>query len=77
MAGLIVLMIVLDVVHPPAVSTSLTFALRAGPESNLAIFGLAVGVTAVLILLERAMLWLLAHYGPTADPSGAEQPEES
>jgi CBS-domain-containing membrane protein len=31
----IALMILLDVVHPPAVSTSLSFALRAGNESNL------------------------------------------
>ncbi len=31
----IALMIVLDVVHPPAVSTSLSFALRPGNESNL------------------------------------------
>jgi CBS-domain-containing membrane protein len=31
----IALMILLDVVHPPTVSTSLSFALRAGNESNL------------------------------------------
>ncbi len=31
----IALMILLDVVHPPAVSTSLSFALRPGNESNL------------------------------------------
>ncbi|MBL1178942.1 HPP family protein [Pantanalinema sp. GBBB05] len=58
----IVLMILLDVVHPPAVSTSLSFALRAGNENNLVIFGLAVGVTATLVLLERFALWLLARY---------------
>jgi CBS-domain-containing membrane protein len=37
----IVLMIVLDVVHPPAVSTSLSFALRTYDETNLVLFGLA------------------------------------
>lgn len=58
----IVLMILLDVVHPPAVSTSLSFALRAGKESNLVLFGLAVGVTATLVLLERFALWVLARY---------------
>lgn len=58
----IVLMILLDVVHPPAVSTSLSFALRAGNENNLVIFGLAVGVTATLVLLERVALWVLARY---------------
>ncbi|MEG3437278.1 HPP family protein [Pannus brasiliensis CCIBt3594] len=64
MVATIALMILLDVVHPPAVSTSLSFALRAGKESNLALFGLAVGVTATLVLLERLALWLLTRYNP-------------
>lgn len=57
----IVLMILLDAVHPPAVPTSLSFALRAGNENNLVLFGLAVGITAVLVVVERFALWLLAH----------------
>lgn len=63
----IVLMIVGDVVHPPAVSTSLSFAFRPGNESNLLLFGLAVGITAILVLLQRAVLWLftrLSRHGP-------------
>ena len=55
----IVLMILLDAMHPPAVSTALSFAFRTGPESNLLLFGLAVGVTVTLVLLQRAALWLL------------------
>jgi CBS-domain-containing membrane protein len=58
----IFLMILLDMVHPPAVSTSLSFALRAGNQSNLVLFCLAVGITAVLVVLERLALWLLARY---------------
>jgi CBS-domain-containing membrane protein len=57
----IVLMIVLDIMHPPAVATSLSFALKAGNENNLVLFGLAVGITAVLVGLERFALWLLAR----------------
>jgi CBS-domain-containing membrane protein len=57
----IVFMIVLDAMHPPAVATSLSFALRAGNENNLILFGLAVGITAVLVVLERFALWLLAR----------------
>jgi CBS-domain-containing membrane protein len=57
----IVLMIVLDVVHPPAVATSLSFAFRAGNETNLILFCLAVGITALLIGLERFALWLIAR----------------
>lgn len=56
----IALMILLDVMHPPAVATSLSFALKAGNENNLILFGLAVGITALLVGLERFMLWLLA-----------------
>ena len=61
MVATIVLMITFDAVHPPAVATALSFAFRAGPESNLVLFVLAVGLVAVLILLERASLWMLAR----------------
>lgn len=61
----IILMITLDVVHPPAVSTSVSFALRAGDTSNLILFGLAVGITAVLVVLQRAAVWLLARFNRT------------
>ena len=60
MLATIALMIGLDAVHPPAVSTSLSFAFRAGPDSNLLLFALAVGIVAVLIVLERSSLWLVA-----------------
>lgn len=62
MVAVIVLLILLDAVHPPAISTALIFAFRAGNESNLLLFGLAVGVTAILVGLERAALWLLTRY---------------
>lgn len=58
----IALMIVFDVVHPPAVSTALSFALRTGDESNVVIFGLAVAITVALVWLQRAALWTLARY---------------
>lgn len=58
----IVLMIVLDIMHPPAVATSLSFALKAGNENNLVLFGLAVGITAILVGLERVALWLIARF---------------
>jgi CBS-domain-containing membrane protein len=61
MVATIFLMIVLDVVHPPAVSTAMGFALRAGPQSNIVLFALAVGVTAVLVILQKAAVWVLAH----------------
>jgi CBS-domain-containing membrane protein len=62
MVATIIGMVLLDVVHPPAVSTAMAFALRAGDESNLVLFGLAVGVTAVLVVLERLALWVIGRY---------------
>lgn len=61
MVATIVVMILADAVHPPAVGTSLVFAFRAGGESNLVLFGLAVGVTALLVVLERATVWMMAR----------------
>lgn len=53
------LLIVLDTMHPPAVSTALSFGLRAGEESNIMLFGLAVGITAALVIMQRAALWVM------------------
>lgn len=62
MVATIVLMIVLDAVHPPAVATSLSFALRAGDASSLALFGLALGITAMLVVLQRSAIWMIARF---------------
>ena len=62
MVAAILLMILADAVHPPAVSTALSFALRAGDESNVALFGVAVGITALLVGLQRSAVWMLARY---------------
>lgn len=62
MVATIALMILLDVVHPPAVATAMAFALRSGEASNVLLFGFAVGITAVLVIMERVALWILASY---------------
>ena len=58
----IVIMILCNAVHPPAVSTALGFAFRASSENNLILFGMAVGMVATLVLLARASLWIMARY---------------
>ena len=58
----IVFMIVLDIVHPPAVATSLSFAFSLGSKTNLALFSLAVGITALLVGLERLALRTLGRF---------------
>ncbi|MEO8287053.1 MAG: HPP family protein [Chloroflexota bacterium] len=60
--GSIFLMIVLDVVHPPAVGTSLVFAFRVGAENDITLFLLALSVTGTLVILERISLWLLGRF---------------
>jgi hypothetical protein len=46
-------MILFDAVHPRAASTALAFSLRLGENISLVIFGLSVGITATLVLLQR------------------------
>ena len=55
----ILLMVLLDVVHPPAVSTSLSFALRSGAEDDVVLFGLALTLIVALVVLQRLGSWLL------------------
>jgi CBS-domain-containing membrane protein len=69
MVVVIVVMVIFDTVHPPAVSTSLAFGLRGETESNLVIFGLAVGMTAVLVLLEQSTLRLLLRISRHTRPA--------
>ena len=68
MVGMIVVMILLDVVHPPAVGMAISFAFRVGAESNLVLFGLALGIMVVLVILEQVMVWQLARW----DSSGGQ-----
>jgi CBS-domain-containing membrane protein len=58
----IVVMILLDRVHPPAASTSLIFAFRTDGVGNLFLFFLAVSMTAVLVLLEQAVMWQFGRF---------------
>ena len=69
MVGMIVVMILLDVVHPPAVGTAISFAFRVGAESNLVLFGLALGIMVVLVILEQVMVWQLAGWDTSGEPA--------
>jgi hypothetical protein len=55
----ILLMILLKAVHPPAVSTALAFAMHLDPTGSFVLFALAVVITAVLVVLQRALSWLI------------------
>lgn len=58
----IVAMIVFDVVHPPAVATTLGFGLKAGDATNLALFFLALAITVALLGLQKLSLWLVTRW---------------
>jgi CBS-domain-containing membrane protein len=60
MSAAILLMILFNVVHPPAVTTSLAFSLRPDNNSSLVLFGLAIAITAALVLLQCAVRCLVA-----------------
>jgi len=55
----ILLMILLKAAHPPAVSTALAFAMHLDPTGSFVLFAIAVGFTALLVVLQRAVSWLI------------------
>ena len=52
----------LRAMHPPAVSTSLSFAFRANPASSLSLFGLSLLLIILLVTLQQASLSLLRRW---------------
>jgi CBS-domain-containing membrane protein len=66
MLAAITLMIMFDIVHPPATATALSFAFRSGAEASIVLFGLALAIIAVLVVLERVALWQLARMHSSA-----------
>lgn len=61
MVATIAVMIAFDLIHPPAVSTALAFAVRSGADTNLTLFALAIAITAWLVVLEQVMVRILAR----------------
>ena len=48
--------------HPPAVSTAMTFAFQDGTAHTLLMFGLALMLLAVLVALQHTSLWLIKRF---------------
>jgi hypothetical protein len=64
----ILLMILLNAVHPPAVSTALAFAMSLDPNGSFVLFAIAVGMTALLVVLQRAVSSIIESWGPPSPP---------
>jgi hypothetical protein len=60
----ITVLILLGIVHPPAVSTSLIFAFRVQQAKTLLIFVLALAMVAVLYVIQRVAVALLHRIVP-------------
>ncbi len=63
-------MIFARAMHPPAVATALSFAFSAGRGSGLVLFGLCLGLIVVLVLLQRASMWLLRRLVASSRKNG-------
>jgi CBS-domain-containing membrane protein len=62
MASAIVVLILLDIVHPPAVSTALAFAFVPSRERTLALFLSALVLIAALVIVQRIAVWTLHRF---------------
>jgi CBS-domain-containing membrane protein len=65
LVSIIAVMLVFKAMHPPAVGTALSFAFHAGTgEGSLPLFGLAVGLVLVLLVVQRGSAYLLRRFTP-------------
>ena len=68
MAVFTFIMVFGDFVHPPAVSTVLTFAFRPNTENALLLFAMAVGIIVLLVGLATVSTWLVHRLSTTEPP---------
>ncbi|RYY18541.1 MAG: HPP family protein, partial [Sphingobacteriaceae bacterium] len=52
-------MVLLDVMHPPAVSTALTFAFETG--KTLPLFFIALGLLLLLVIIQKISVWIISR----------------
>lgn len=57
----ILLLVTLDLVHPPAISTSIGFAFVAPKDRTLVLFAIALMLLGVLVVLQRVAVWTLGR----------------
>ena len=59
MVTTVFIMIVFDAIHPPAVSTAISFGFSAPNSDIFLLFLLALIMVAVLVVMEQVILWLV------------------
>lgn len=55
-------MVLLNVMHPPAVSTALTFAFETG--KTMPLFLIALGLLIVLVIIQKVSVWMINRKVP-------------
>jgi CBS-domain-containing membrane protein len=68
MAATILLLITLDILHPPAISTALGFAFFRQQDRAAIFFLLALLMLMLLVLLQFSVLWLLGRLEGDSSP---------
>ncbi|MGI4803436.1 MAG: HPP family protein [Janthinobacterium lividum] len=58
----IMFMVLLNVMHPPAVSTALTFAFETG--KTMPLFLIALGLLVVLVIIQKVSVWMINRNVP-------------
>ncbi len=58
----ITFMVLLNVMHPPAVSTALTFAFETG--KTMPLFLIALGLLVVLVIIQKVSVWMINRKVP-------------
>lgn len=58
----ILFMILLNVMHPPAVATALTFAFETG--KTLPLFFIALGLLLLLVIIQKTSVWIISRNVP-------------
>lgn len=62
MTATILMLIVLNIVHPPAVSTALAFAFIPAKERTVLLFVVAVVLITLLVILQRTAVWTVRRF---------------
>jgi CBS-domain-containing membrane protein len=62
MVATIVALILLDTVHPPAISTALGFAFFERKDQSAGLFLVALAMLAALVMLQRAAVWAVRRF---------------
>ena len=71
MIGTILLLVLANLVHPPAISTALGFAFFASQSDAAGVFLLSLGLLAALVLLQRSATWTVRKLAARAARSTA------